>query len=152
MPITLNENLPAYRILSDEGVMVMSPGRAATQDIREDDAKGRHTTSGRALHRLPAGGWLIDTPGMRELQLTEAADGIVEVFEDIIAIAAACRFADCKHEGEPGCAIAAAVENGELDAARVTRWRKLAAEEVFNNESLSDRRARFRAFGRTDMR
>jgi ribosome biogenesis GTPase len=123
-----------------------------TQDIREDDDKGRHTTTGRALHRLPAGGWLIDTPGMRELALTDAADGIASVFADIVAIAGRCRFGDCRHETEPGCAIAAAVQAGELDAARVKRWRKLAAEEAHNNESLSERRARDRAFGKMARR
>lgn len=123
-----------------------------TQGIREDDDKGRHTTTGRALHRLPAGGWLIDTPGMRELALTEAADGIADVFADVVAIAAGCRFTDCRHETEPGCAIAAAIDAGELDAARVKRWRKLAAEEAYNNESLSERRARDRAFGKMARR
>ncbi|MDC8015684.1 ribosome small subunit-dependent GTPase A [Tahibacter soli] len=121
--------------------------RADTQGIREDDAKGRHTTTGRALHRLPDGGWLIDTPGMRELQLTDVRAGIDEVFDDVAALAQRCRFADCGHDTEPGCAIAAAIASGDIDAARVGRWRKLVAEEARNNESLAQRRARDRAFG-----
>lgn len=120
----------------------------ATQGIREDDDKGRHTTTSRQLHRLAGGGWLIDTPGMRELQLTDAASGIDEVFADLVALAEGCRFADCRHETEPGCAIRAAIEAGEIDAARLRRWRKLAAEEAFNSENLQQRRERERAFGK----
>ena len=126
--------------------------RITTQGIREDDGRGRHTTTGRALHRLPAGGWLIDTPGMRELQLTDAADGIADVFADIVAIAATCRFGNCRHQGEPDCAIAAAIETGEIEPARVKRWRKLAAEEAHNSETLAERRARSRAFGKMARR
>lgn len=121
---------------------------AATQGIREDDAKGRHTTTGRALHRLPAGGWLVDTPGMRELQLTDVKQGIADVFADVVALAAACRFSDCLHESEPGCAIQAAVTSGELEPARLRRWQKLLAEEAYNTETLAERRARGKAFGK----
>jgi ribosome biogenesis GTPase len=127
-------------------------GRIATQGIREDDDKGRHTTTVRALHRLPAGGWLLDTPGMRELQLADAASGIEDVFADVVALARTCRFADCRHETEPGCAVLAAIESGALDAGRVRRWRKLAAEEAYNSESLAERRARDRAFGKMAKR
>lgn len=119
-----------------------------TQAIRGDDDKGRHTTTGRALHRLDAGGWLMDTPGMRELQLTDAASGLDGVFADIAALAQSCRFSDCRHESEPGCAVAAAIAEGGLDPDRLKRWRKLAAEEAHNNESLAERRARSRAFGK----
>ncbi len=119
-----------------------------TRTIRADDDKGRHSTTARALHRLQQGGWLLDTPGMRELQLIDAADGIDMVFEDIVALAGSCRFADCTHESEPGCAVKSAIEAGELDPERLKRWRKLAAEEVFNSESLAERRARDRAFGK----
>lgn len=122
--------------------------RIATQAIREDDDKGRHTTSARALHRLPAGGWLLDTPGMRELQLTDVRSGLEEVFADIVELAEACRFADCRHEAEPGCAILAAIDSGLFDARRVKRWQKLVAEEPRNTETLAERRARGRAFGR----
>jgi ribosome biogenesis GTPase len=120
----------------------------ATQGIREDDDKGRHTTSGRALHRLPAGGWLVDTPGMRELQLADARSGVEDIFADIVELAAHCRFGDCRHDREPGCAVRSSVESGAVDAARVRRWQKLAAEEARNTESLAERRARDRAFGK----
>ena len=122
--------------------------RIATQAIREDDDKGRHTTSARALHRLPAGGWLLDTPGMRELQLTDVRSGLEEVFADIVELAEACRFADCRHEAEPGCAILAAIDSGLFDARRVKRWQTLVAEEARNTETLTEHRARDRAFGR----
>ena len=122
--------------------------RQATQATRADDDKGRHTTSGRSLHRLPSGGWLLDMPGIRELQLTEAADGVADVFADVVALARDCRFADCRHEREPGCAVRAAIAGGQLDADRLRRHRKLAAEDAHNSESLSGRRARGRAFGK----
>jgi ribosome biogenesis GTPase len=120
----------------------------ATAAIREDDARGRHTTTGRSLHRLAAGGWLLDTPGMRELQLADAAAGIDDLFADIVALAGACRFADCRHESEPGCAVRAAIEEGRLDTARLGRYRKLANEERRNSEELWQRHARDRQFGR----
>lgn len=122
--------------------------RIATQSIRQDDDKGRHTTSARALHRLPAGGWLLDTPGMRELQLTDVKDGLEDVFAEIVALARMCRFADCRHETEPGCAVLAAIDDGTLEPERLRRWRKLAAEETRNTESIAERRARDRAFGK----
>jgi ribosome biogenesis GTPase len=124
----------------------------ATQGIREDDDKGRHTTTGRALHRLPAGGWLLDTPGMRELQLADVRAGLDEVFTGIVALARNCRFSDCRHESEPGCAVRTAIESGALDAGRVKRWRKLASEEARNTESVADQRARSRAFGKMAKR
>ena len=125
---------------------------AITQNIREDDDKGRHTTTGRALHRLPAGGWLVDTPGMRELQLTDVGAGLDDVFAEVLALAANCRFRDCQHQSEPGCAINAAILAGTLDAGRVKRWRKLLAEEARNNESLAERHARKRGFGKLARR
>jgi ribosome biogenesis GTPase len=119
-----------------------------TGAARADDDRGRHTTTGRALYRLSAGGWMIDTPGMRELQLVDVATGIDAVFEDIVALAADCRFSDCGHDSEPGCAVRAAIEAGTLDAKRLKRYRKLASEERHNSESVAERRARQRAFGR----
>ena len=120
----------------------------ATAAIREDDAHGRHTTTGRSMHRLAAGGWLLDTPGMRELQLAEAGAGIDDVFADIAALSGQCRFADCRHETEPGCAVRAALDSGAVDAARYARYAKLAAEDARNSEALRERRARERSFGR----
>lgn len=119
-----------------------------TQAIREDDAKGRHTTTGRSLHRLPNGAWLMDTPGMRELQLVDVADGIDEVFADIASLAGTCRFSDCQHTGEPGCAIGAALDAGALDAERLKRYAKLQREESRNAETLAESHARSRNFGR----
>jgi len=99
----------------------------ATQAVREADGKGRHTTTVRAMHRLDHGGWLLDTPGMRELQLTDAATGIAEVFDDIEALTLRCRFTNCTHEAEPGCAVREALAHGTLDRTRLERWRKLGA-------------------------
>lgn len=120
----------------------------ATQGIREDDAKGRHTTTGRALYRLTGGAWLVDTPGMRELQLADAEQGIASVFEDILALAEGCRFSDCRHDDEPGCAVVAAIEDGRLDGERLRRWRKLRLEEAHNSASLAERRDKERKFGK----
>lgn len=119
-----------------------------TQPIREDDAKGRHTTTRRQLHFMPSGCLVLDTPGMRELQLTDAAAGIDEVFADIHALSARCRFNDCQHRTEPGCAVLDAIERGDIDEARLNRWRKLKAEEAFNSASIAERRTRDKAFGK----
>jgi len=120
----------------------------ATQGIREDDAKGRHTTTSRALRPTLAGGWLIDTPGMRELRLTDAADGIDQVFADITELANACRFSDCRHETEPGCAVLSAIEDGRLDPARFARWQKLQREDQYNTEAVHEAHARYRRFSK----
>lgn len=105
--------------------------RMATREIRADDDKGRHTTTHRELVLLPGGGLLLDTPGMRELALWDAGEGLAQTFEDIEALEAACRFSDCAHGAEPGCAIRAAVETGELDPARLESFRKLKAELAY---------------------
>jgi ribosome biogenesis GTPase / thiamine phosphate phosphatase len=110
----------------------------ATRGTVADD-RGSHTTTGRSLHRLPAGGWLVDTPGMRELQLADVKDGLDALFADIVALAESCRFADCRHESEPGCAVRAAIEAGTLDADRLQRRRKLAAEEARNRGDRTER-------------
>ena len=120
----------------------------ATQGIREDDARGRHTTTTRSLLRLPDGGWLLDTPGMRELQLADAGQGIADVFADIVAVAAGCRFSDCTHDGEPGCAVVAAIERGEIEPERLARFHKLVREDTRNSEAIWTRRQRERSFGR----
>ena len=114
----------------------------ATQAVREDDGKGRHTTTVREMHRLSGGGWLVDTPGIRELQMSEVTSGVTEVFDDVTDVALECRFANCAHADEPGCAIRAAVKEGTLDPARVIRWRKLAEEDAANSGSAANRRSR----------
>ena len=108
---------------------------AAVNEIREDDARGRHTTTRRQLHRLPAGGLVLDTPGMRELQLWDA-DGLGQTFADIDELASSCRFANCGHRGEPGCAIAAAIADGSLDPGRHESWRKLQRETAHHERRV----------------
>jgi ribosome biogenesis GTPase len=122
------------------------------QEIRGDDDKGHHTTTGRSLHRMANGAWLMDTPGMRELQLVDSADGVDQVFEDVTALAAACRFSDCGHKTEPGCAVREAIESGALDEQRLKRYQKLQREERWNSESIADSRARSKAFGKMARR
>ena len=100
----------------------------ATGGIREHDAKGRHTTTSRSLHAMAGGGWVIDTPGMRTLHVSDAADGIETLFAEITERAPECRFRDCTHAHEPGCAVQAAVADGRLDPERLDRWRKLVEE------------------------
>ena len=105
--------------------------------IREDDAKGRHTTTSRHVIRIPDGGWLIDTPGVRELQLTAVAGGIDLLFQDIHDLAADCRFRDCKHLSEPNCAVRAAIAAGAITQGRLDRWRKLTSEDQDNSAALT---------------
>ena len=109
----------------------LTHGLLATQAVREGDDRGRHTTTSRQLLLVPGGGVLIDTPGMRELQLWDAADGIGRTFGDIRELAACCKFRDCKHQREPGCAVRAAVASKALDAERVESFHKLEREEQF---------------------
>lgn len=120
----------------------------ATQDIREDDGKGRHTTTHRALRPTLAGGWLIDTPGMRELQLSGTSEGLEELFGDIETLADRCKFSNCAHASEPGCAVKAALKDGTLDQSRFDRWQKLRREDQYNSESIAAARARQKSFGR----
>jgi ribosome biogenesis GTPase len=100
----------------------------AVQLVREWDQKGRHTTTRRELICLPSGGLIIDTPGLRELQLWAGAEGLNATFADIDALAADCRFTDCQHETEPGCAVRRALENGALAPDRLESQRKLKRE------------------------
>ena len=115
---------------------------AATREIR-DDGRGRHTTTARELHVLPGGGLLVDTPGMRELALYDDTEGVRTAYADVTSLAAQCRFRDCGHRTEPGCAVAAAIGDGHLDPTRFTAWRKLQAE-AHRQRLRVDARARAR--------
>lgn len=105
--------------------------RMKTSAIREDDSEGRHTTTHRELVVLPSGGLLLDTPGMRELQLWDSSDGLADSFQDIEGLAANCRFSDCGHGTEPGCAVKTALAMGELDRGRWNSYVKLQKELAF---------------------
>lgn len=122
---------------------------AATQGIREDDARGRHTTTGRSLHYLPTGGWLIDTPGMRGLGVADVAVGIAATFHEISDIEGDCKFRDCKHDNEPGCAVQSAITAGDIDPERLKRYQKLMREDAIATETVAQAHARGRKFGKT---
>ncbi|MBL8152431.1 MAG: ribosome small subunit-dependent GTPase A, partial [Blastocatellia bacterium] len=98
------------------------------QEVREHDDRGKHTTTNRELIRLPTGALIIDTPGMRELQVSIANDGFYSAFEDVEAIASECRFSNCAHQNEPGCAIKTALEDGSLDQERFSNYLKIQQE------------------------
>ncbi|MEZ5549638.1 MAG: ribosome small subunit-dependent GTPase A [Pseudomonadales bacterium] len=119
-----------------------------TGEVREADAKGRHTTTHRSLHLLPGAGMLLDSPGMRELGITDVQAGLASTFEDVASLASACRFANCAHLSEPGCAIRAAIEEGRLDARRLDSYRKLRREELYNSETVAERHARVRQWSK----
>ena len=121
--------------------------RQKTNTVRENDSRGRHTTTNRVLLPLPQGGCLIDTPGMREVKLSGDED-VVESFEDIEAIASHCRFRDCAHVGEPGCAVQAAIEDGTLDEARFDHFVKLRDEQEAAATTLAARRAEEKVMGK----
>jgi ribosome small subunit-dependent GTPase A len=127
---------------------------AATTEIRESDGRGRHTTTARELHLLPGGGLLVDTPGMRELALYDDIDGVDTAYADVAELATRCRFRDCAHRTEPGCAVAAAIDDGTLDPARFVAWRKLQREAHrqllrVDARARAEERARRRAFFRS---
>lgn len=110
-----------------------------THEVRLTDSRGRHTSTARQLVLLDGGGILIDTPGMRELQLWDSGQALGEAFADIEALAADCRFRDCRHEREPGCAVRAAVQAGDVSAERFESYRKLAAEREHQARQLDER-------------
>jgi ribosome biogenesis GTPase len=102
-----------------------------TQQVRAADGRGRHTTTHRELLLLPDGGLVIDTPGIRRVGLHDTGDGLAQAFSDLEEIAEGCRFADCAHDAEPGCAVQAAVASGELPQRRLDSWRKLGREAAW---------------------
>jgi len=119
-----------------------------TQAVRADDDKGRHTTTHRSLHVLPQGGVILDSPGMREFQIAEAEQGVGSLFADIEDLAKLCKFNDCGHQREPGCAVRQALERHELEARRLDSYFKLQKEERFNRETVAERHIRSRQFGK----
>lgn len=119
-----------------------------TGAARSDDDRGRHTTTSRSLHLTPYGGVLLDTPGMRELQLTDCEQGVEAVFADISELADQCRYSDCQHQSEPGCAVQQAIQSGQLDPRRLSNYLKLMREQARNGASLAEQREQDRALGR----
>lgn len=117
---------------------------AATAEVRSGDAKGRHTTTSRQLHLLPMGGCLIDTPGVRAVGLSADTATVEESFDDIAELALQCKFTDCGHDTEPGCAVRAAVDDGSLAAQRLASWHRLRGEvaEQAQREQTHARRRR----------
>ena len=127
---------------------MLGDGVQATGAIREKDSKGRHVTTGRSLHQMKEGGLLLDTPGLRELQLTDCDEGVNSTFAEITALAESCRFANCAHGNEPGCAVQDAISRGELPARRLSSYQKLMREQEFNSATLAEKRAKDRRFGK----
>jgi len=124
-----------------------------TGEIRESDGKGRHTTTSSALLCLPDGTELIDTPGIRELRVWDLGEGIEQTFPEIEELVKQCRFRDCRHESEPGCAVLTAVESGGLDPERLASYRKLLAEAAFQQRKNDPAaRAELTALHRTAMK
>ena len=117
-----------------------------TGEIREDDSKGKHTTTGRSLHIMDNGALLLDTPGMRELQLVACEEGINETFSDISHLALQCKFTDCSHQNEPKCAVQAALSAGSIDERRLTNYFKLLKEQARNGATLAEQRASDKSF------
>lgn len=119
-----------------------------TSEISLVNGRGRHTTTSRHLHCLESGALLLDTPGMREVAMSDAGAGVEEVFGQIEELAQRCRFSDCSHRNEPGCAIVNAIESGELDASELKSYEKLRRESRRFEEKVVDQRRREKGFGR----
>ncbi|MEC0183292.1 ribosome small subunit-dependent GTPase A [Paenibacillus peoriae] len=123
-----------------------------TQDVREEDSRGRHTTTHRQLFPIAKQAVLLDTPGMRELNLWDDSMGVAHAFADITDIAQKCRFADCKHKGEAGCAVEEAVQTGGLSESRVNNYRKMQRELEYQARKEADRRRKDSRTGTTSGR
>ena len=133
--------------------------RQATREVRVSDGRGRHTTVARQLFQMPGGGLLIDTPGLRAFGLTGSEEGIASAFSDVEQIARSCRFRDCTHNDEPGCAVRAAVESGTLSPQRLASYHKLIGEAQVATEKTDirlraeeDRRSRGHKAARDDYK
>ena len=118
--------------------LLLGDSRQRTAGVRDGDDRGKHTTVSRALLALASGAYLIDTPGMRELQLWDSDDGLADAFADIAALASRCRFSDCAHETEPGCAIRSALDH-TLSAERFENYKKLLREQAFLRRKIDER-------------
>jgi len=120
----------------------------ATAAVRDDDSKGRHTTTGRSLYFTRTGGLILDCPGMRELQLTDCEEGVRAVFSDIELLANQCKFKNCQHHSEPGCAVLMALKAGELDLRRLTNFQKMLKEQARNSLTLAQSHQQDKVFGK----
>jgi ribosome biogenesis GTPase len=118
-----------------------------TRGIREDDGRGRHTTTHRELFRLPEGALMLDTPGVREIGLWDASEGLDETFDEILDLADLCRFRNCGHNLEPGCAVRAAIEAGSLEDVRLEAYRRLQ-DELAKQPTVAERREQERQFSK----
>ncbi|WP_298609680.1 ribosome small subunit-dependent GTPase A [uncultured Thiothrix sp.] len=127
---------------------LLGQAQQLTQATSELKHKGRHTTTSRSLHAMPRGALLLDTPGMRELQLSACEDGVEATFAEISELAQSCRFADCQHVNEPNCAVQAALKSGDLDLRRLQSYRKLQREQAHNSATLAEKHAFFQKQGR----
>jgi len=127
---------------------LLGEAQQSTGSIRTDDDKGRHTTIARSIHIMSNKAVLLDTPGMRELQLATCQDGLAQTFSDIENLAKHCRFTNCQHQSEPGCAVQQAIESGELEPRRLKNFVKLYKEEQRNSASLVERRASDKALSK----
>ena len=135
-----------------KSTIVNSLARAALADtgaIREQDAKGRHTTTFRSLHRLHNGGLLLDVPGIRELKIAEMDESLADLFTDVEALVQHCKFSNCGHGQEPGCAVRLAISEGRLDPRRLSNYQKLRLEEARNSSSIAERRKYDRKFSKS---
>lgn len=128
--------------------MLCGEGIAATGELRENDGRGRHTTTGRSLFRLPSGALVIDTPGVRSVGIAADGAGTEEAFEEIAALAAQCRFSDCSHRGEPGCRVREALLEGEIEQDRYLNFLRLREEAVSREEELRLRREKGKQLGK----
>ena len=144
-----------YCILGSSGVgkttllnALMDANLFETAAVRESDHRGRHTTTARNLVRLDSGVLFMDTPGMRELGSIGASSGLSETFSEIDVIAETCRFSDCQHEQEAGCAVLDAITKGELDQSRLDNYRKLLRESQRHEMSLAERRRKDKDLGK----
>lgn len=129
---------------------LLGENRLKTTEVREDDSRGRHTTTHREMIILPEGGIVIDTPGLRSFKVWDGEEGFARLFEDIEELALRCRFTDCSHSGEPGCAIQSALSDGSLDPGRYENYRKLQKEQRFlcSRKNQREVRKQQRAMGK----